>query len=494
MSVPLSAKISPILRIATMESPVVPILVEGTPSTFYDLLSIFDTLHLNVYQSIPTFGMVAGMAAKEHIIDIAAQKEVLMVHPDQNNYCLSFPNPMQALGVDPFAIATNIAGQSLIKLNADFGKNVYDSFMQQGLNGLGALSNGLPALPPFPANLPPPPQLLPQGMPELPFAAGFGNLPQFPIQTPFASSAQDQNFGYSTAYTRKLLGLDKAEEVGLTGKGIKVCVIDTGVDKTSQQVSPATDFDDAMAVEPPIDENGHGTHTFTTAVGLGTINYRNIAVKGMAIDATPIAIKVLGGLIGTGRDSDVIKGMEMAYEKSAQVVSMSLGSNVDQPQSPSCRVVERLTQEGMIFVIAAGNSGSKPRTIGTPGTAESAITVGAVDPKDGQIASFSSRGLTVDGRIKPDICSYGVDIYSSTSRGSLLDPAGDNRIDGYAKLSGTSMATPHIAGFVAILKQAFKDASAKTIKQVFANKGIQKNPTYGWGVANWSWFESGLKK
>lgn len=445
-SIPLSQKISPLIKISSIQSPVVPILVEGTPSTFNDILAIFDTLHLNVYQSIPTFGFVAGLGTKEHIIDIAAQREVLMVHPDLTNYGLSQPPTPFSITADPFSIVNTMFDSTLGELNRNFSKNIFDNLLSKNLMNLGSadMSSGLPPMPPMPNNLP---------MPPLP--PPFGNMSSNSFPTPLSMFGATQNpnqgyqaaldedsadWGYSTAYTRTLLGVDRAEEVGITGKGVKVCVLDTGVNLNTQQVPTYTDFDDAMTVEPAVDENGHGTHCFTIAMGLGTVNYRNIALKGMAVDAHPIAIKVLGGGIGTGRDSDILKGMEMAYLKSANIVSMSLGSNNDNPQSPLCRAVSRLTQEGMIFCIAAGNSGSKAHTIGTPGTAEDAITVGAVSPKDNSVASFSSRGTTVDGRIKPDISSYGVDIYSSTSRGSLLDGIGDHRIDGFAKLSGTSMA------------------------------------------------------
>src|SRR3990172_3724444 len=153
----------------------------------------------------------------------------------------------------------------------------------------------------------------------------------------------------------------------------------------------------------------------------------------------------------------VIAGIEKAVEDDADIISMSLGGGGN-PDDPVSTAVDNAVDAGIVSVIAAGNSGPYQETIMSPGTARKAITVGAVDKFD-NLAWFSSRGPVIwededeneNTMIKPDIAAPGVDICAAQ-----YDSAWNDRKcldDNHIAISGTSMATPHIAGAVALLKQ-----------------------------------------
>ncbi|KKL47582.1 hypothetical protein LCGC14_2334140, partial [marine sediment metagenome] len=145
-----------------------------------------------------------------------------------------------------------------------------------------------------------------------------------------------------------------------------------------------------------------------------------------------------------------------------------------------------LVSRGIIVVVAAGNSGPAEDTIGCPGCAPDSLTVAAVDRNE-KPAAFSSRG-GAEFPLKPDVAAPGVDIYSGTSRGSVIDiqeaPAGV----GFAAISGTSMATPHVGGFCAMLKHMDPKITTAQIKRTMAARGHGKDFITGWGVPKWSYF------
>ena len=171
---------------------------------------------------------------------------------------------------------------------------------------------------------------------------------------------------------------------------------------------------------------------------------------GVAPGAGLLIGKVLDAY-GNGSFDQIMAGMEWAAHSGADVVSMSLGTPyATDGTDPLSQLVDRLTEEtGTLFVVAAGNAGPDEGTVSAPGAATSALTVGAVDKQDAA-AWFSSRGPRIgdDRLIKPEIAAPGVDIIAArakgTSLGNLLDET-------YTSMSGTSMATPHIAGAAAIL-------------------------------------------
>ncbi len=260
------------------------------------------------------------------------------------------------------------------------------------------------------------------------------------------------------------IGAPAAWKAGFDGKGTKIAVLDTGVDQThpdlaGQQVAEKN-FTDAVDTK---DRVGHGTHVASIAAGTGAKSggkYRGVASGAKILDG-----KVLDDE-GSGEDSGIIAGLEWAAAQKADVVNLSLGGT-DQPGlDPLETAVNKLSAEkGILFAISAGNEGDfGAGTVGSPGSADAALTVGAVDKKD-KLASFSSRGPRVgDSAVKPDVTAPGVDIGAAAAPGSQIAEGGTPVADGYVAVSGTSMSAPHAAGAGAILAQQHPDWSGARIK------------------------------
>ncbi|MFD5123464.1 S8 family serine peptidase [Streptomyces sp. NPDC058385] len=259
------------------------------------------------------------------------------------------------------------------------------------------------------------------------------------------------------AESNEQIGTPKAWEAGLTGKGVKVAVLDTGYDATHPDLaSRVTESKSFIEGQEVADRNGHGTHVTSTVGGSGAAS--DGKEKGVAPDATLAVGKVLSNE-GSGSESQIIAGMEWAAKDiHAKVVSMSLGSSeASDGTDPMAAAVNSLSKEtGALFVIAAGNAGA-PGSIGSPGAADSALTVGAVDSSD-QAAYFTSKGPRFgDNGLKPDLSAPGVDILAA--RSSLVPGSGP-----YTTMSGTSMATPHVAGVAALLAQKHPDWTGAQLK------------------------------
>ncbi|WP_329377897.1 S8 family serine peptidase [Streptomyces sp. NBC_01351] len=243
--------------------------------------------------------------------------------------------------------------------------------------------------------------------------------------------------------------------VGFDGKGTKVAVLDTGTDlehpDLKGRVAASKNFTDS---DTDGDRQGHGTHTISTVGGSGAES--GGAKKGVAPGAELLSGKVLNDY-GYGLDSWIIAGMEWAVESKADVVSMSLGDPTQTAcDDPLAAAAEQLSQQGPLFVIAAGNSGPGNNTVSSPGCAASVLTVGAVD-RDDTTASFSSRGPAgLQHTLKPEIAAPGVGISAAA--------AGGRGVYAYQSMSGTSMATPHVAGAAAIVKQRHPDWTSQQIK------------------------------
>lgn len=265
----------------------------------------------------------------------------------------------------------------------------------------------------------------------------------------------------------KQIGAPTAWKSGYDGKGVKVAVLDTGYDAQhpdlAKQVIGSQSFIPEQEVQ---DGHGHGTHTASTVAGLGTAS--DGKRKGVAPGAQLLIGKVLDNS-GSGLDSEAIAGMEWAVQQGAKVVSMSLGGMPSDGTDPMSEAVDRLSATSdALFVIATGNSGAE-ETVGTPGAAAAALTVGAVD-RDDNLASFSSRGPRLgDGAMKPEVTGPGVEIVAARAAGT---EQGHELGEYYTAMSGTSMATPHVAGAAAILAQRHPEWTGEQLKAALATTAV----------------------
>ncbi|GGU76705.1 peptidase [Streptomyces filipinensis] len=262
------------------------------------------------------------------------------------------------------------------------------------------------------------------------------------------------------------IGTSAGWDAGLTGKGVTVAVLDTGVDlghpDLTDRVTAARSFVEGQEVA---DRSGHGTHVTSTVGGSGAASGGR--EKGVAPEAALAVGKVLSDQ-GSGSESQIIAGMEWAArDVHARIVSMSLGSTEPSDGTdPMDQAVDTLSREtGALFVVAAGNTGA-PSSIGSPGAADAALTVGAVDSAD-RAAYFTSAGPRYgDNALKPDVSAPGVAILAARSQ--LVSGSGY-----YTSMSGTSMAAPHVAGVAALLAQRHPDWTGARLKDALMSSSKQ---------------------
>ncbi|MGE5315516.1 MAG: S8 family serine peptidase [Acidobacteriota bacterium] len=267
---------------------------------------------------------------------------------------------------------------------------------------------------------------------------------------------------------------------GTRGRGVRIGVLDTGIDyrhpALGGHIGPGYTveggYDFVNRDADPMDDNGHGTHV------AGIIAAHGSGVQGFAPEAALVAYKVLDAQ-GKGKESDILEAIEHAVDPDGNgdesdhldIVNLSLGSDNGDPDDAKSTAVDQATELGVTFCISAGNSGrfvpvqgkehnyyfTSMETISSPGTARRAITVGAVDASD-KAADFSSKGPSSRTfGIKPDIAAPGVNIHSLAIGGGL------------AYKSGTSMASPMIAGMAALLKSADRSLTPDEIKSALVN-------------------------
>jgi subtilisin family serine protease len=256
------------------------------------------------------------------------------------------------------------------------------------------------------------------------------------------------------------IGAPKVWEAGFKGQGIKIGIVDTGIDETHPDFAGRIVASKSFVGGSAKDDNGHGTHVASIAAGSGAKS--NGKYIGVAPEASLYIAKVLRA-DGSGSMSGVMAGIEWAVlDQKVQVINLSLGSDVscDGTDALSTLCDEAVQQSGVVLCVAAGNAGPRSQTVGSPGCARFVITVGAVDDND-KIARFSSRGPTADGRVKPDIVYPGVGITAAQAAGTQLGPVAE---EGYITLDGTSMATPHATGVSALMLQANSELTAGQVK------------------------------
>ena len=248
------------------------------------------------------------------------------------------------------------------------------------------------------------------------------------------------------------LQVTRASASRFSGEGIRVAVLDTGFDElhpdfTGRSIETSS-FVPNQAVQ---DGHGHGTHCIGTSCGPRQPN--RLPRYGVASRAEILAGKVLSNQ-GSGADGGILAGMNWAISEGCQVISMSLGSPVQPGQRYSLvyeLVARRALWRGTLIVAAAGNESQRPAIIapvGHPANCPSIMAVAALDARLG-IARFSCGGINPQGG-QVDLAGPGVDIQSCWPRPTL-----------YRRISGTSMATPHVAGIAALYAEAVPEARGR---------------------------------
>ncbi|WP_024834679.1 S8 family serine peptidase [Ruminiclostridium josui] len=266
-------------------------------------------------------------------------------------------------------------------------------------------------------------------------------------------------------------------------KDVVVAVIDTGIDASH------VDLDGGKVIAwkdyvnnktTPYDDNGHGSHCASIIAGTGE---GNSSYKGVAPGAALIGLKVLNAS-GSGSMSNVTAAIDWAVTNkdkyNIKIISLSLGTDESSDGTDSTSVaINKAFNAGIVPVVAAGNSGPGKATIGSPGAASKALTVGAfgdLGEKGFFLANFSSRGLTADGRVKPDIAAPGYQITAAKA----------NSTNKYVAYSGTSMATPFVAGTAALIFDANPSLTASQAVNIITSTAQDWGPAgqdldYGFG-------------
>ncbi|WP_173916968.1 S8 family peptidase [Halobacillus sp. Marseille-Q1614] len=296
-------------------------------------------------------------------------------------------------------------------------------------------------------------------------------------------------------------------KTNLTGRGVNIAVIDTGIYPHQDLEERIIDFADFVNDRTdPYDDNGHGTHCAGDAASSGFAS--DGKYRGPAPEANLIGVKVLNKM-GAGSLVSMMEGLDWCIQynedpnntSKIDIISMSLGttagSYTSENDDPMVQYVELAWESGIVVVVAAGNEGPDAQTIASPGISDRVITVGALDDRntpdtrdDDDVAGFSSRGPTLYGVAKPDILAPGVNIISLRSPNSYLDKLQkSSRVDThYLTLSGTSMATPIIAGIVALMLEANPELTPDEVKQALINGADlwqdRENNIYGAGYVN----------
>ena len=306
--------------------------------------------------------------------------------------------------------------------------------------------------------------------------------------------------------------VDTVWDYGYTGEGISIAIIDTGIDPLHVGLNdfdddPTTNDpkvvafydalddsgDDGSGETEPYDDQGHGSHCAGISAGTGAVDETppemggddSKPFRGVAPDAWLVGVKVLDSG-GSGSFEEVMRGMEWTIDNkikyNIRAASMSLGGVwlIELTQEQEERITHlanEMVAAGISLMIAAGNSVGYG-TIGTPGAAKDVITVGATeDSKD--LAVYSSKGPTHEGQIKPNVAAIGSAVMSVEA----------NSGNGYASYSGTSMATPMVAGMAVLLLQANPDLQPLMIRTILESTSefkwlshpVRPNNDYGWG-------------
>ena len=277
---------------------------------------------------------------------------------------------------------------------------------------------------------------------------------------------------------------DEAALNGITGKGVGIAVLDTGIYIHEDLKGKILGFKDFVhGKKLPYDDNGHGTHVSAMIAGSGAAS--GGIFKGIAPGSRILGIKVLDRK-GNGYAADVLMGLRWIREHKSEygirIVNISVGSLTRQEMTENSVLVKGVNaawDEGLVVVVAAGNHGPAPGTVTTPGISRKVITVGCsddhkeVEVMGSKMVDYSGRGPTRDCVCKPDIVAPGCGIISCC-----------NEPGHYFIKSGTSMSTPLVSGAIALLLEKYPSMSNKDVKLRIRERamdlGLPHNQQ-GWG-------------
>ena len=309
---------------------------------------------------------------------------------------------------------------------------------------------------------------------ELPFKRTFQTLPAASLQ---ASPSEVRRLATDGRIGRVWLDLpchiwiDRSSKAvnapfawrsGWTGRGVLVGVIDTGVDENHPDLAGRIIAQRDFIGEGVGDFHGHGTHVAGIIAGSGMASGGKY--KGIAHEANLLIAKALG-TDGVGLTSQIMAAMEWLVSQGARIINLSLGlEGPTDGTDPLSLAIDAAYAFGCLVIVAAGNSGPNPGSIGVPAGTRRAVAVGAID-RQGQVYNLSSRGPTADGRTKPDLVAPGTGIISCCSAHSA-DPVIDQH---YTALTGTSMAAPHVAGAAALVLEAHPNMSVDELANAVLN-------------------------
>ena len=324
-----------------------------------------------------------------------------------------------------------------------------------------------------------------------------------PPVTPFLNKknlvSHNYNYGQSLQELEQIK-VPEVHDLGWTGNGIIICVMDAGVSNlqhevfTNIHILDQYDFvnHDSVVANQPLPDSGDGSHGTWTLALIG--GFKSGQLIGPAFDATYLLAKTENTESESSIEEDNwIAAAEWAEAKGAQVFSTSLGYRYDftsgsgytaQDMNGHTAIItlgaEMAVKKGVVVVNSAGNDGwrTDQNTLNAPADGDSVIAVGAVDVS-GTRASFSSYGPTADGRIKPDVMADGVNNYiPNASPGTPV---------GYSYGSGTSFSCPLVAGVAALLLQAHPTWTPMEVRDALRNTASQSSTPdslYGWGIIN----------
>jgi serine protease AprX len=297
-------------------------------------------------------------------------------------------------------------------------------------------------------------------------------------------------FDYGPSFGQiSTIAVDSLHNIGLSGDGVLIGIMDSGFDtshsvfshlRSGEHILATYDFInvDSNVVDEPDAQRTHGTQVLSALAG-----FSEGSLIGPAFGSEFILAKteiVLGNVEIQAEEDNWVAAAEWMESLGADIISSSIGyidwydtTQLDGQTAVITQAANMATSLGVVVVNAAGNEGNTSwRKIMPPADGDSVIAVGAVN-SSGEIAEFSSRGPTADGRIKPDFCATGVSVFVANWAG------------GYGFASGTSYSTPLIAGGIALLLEGHPGWTLAEILMALkssASNNFLPNNTYGWGI------------